>query len=96
MDLFNIKKINNIDFNDLVNDDELNGNSTSGLQNKAIYDLIKRLYLLLKNNGYNDEYFDNLLFNDYRINYLTNNKITLNDIELTKMNYLIILVMLKN
>ena len=40
MNLFNIKKINNIDFDDLLNnvevDEELNKNSVNGLQNKAI------------------------------------------------------------
>ena len=49
------------------------------------YDLIKRLYLLMKNNGYNDEYFDDLLFNKvYNLNYLANNKIIVNDVEVNE------------
>ena len=91
MNLFNINKINNINFNDLVNDEMdkiLNENSTNGLQNKVIYNLIKRLYLLLKINGYNDEYFDDLVINNhiYRINYLANNKVIVNNIEIAAAN----------
>jgi len=89
MNLYNINKINNIDFKDLLDtieiDEELDKNSTNGLQNKVVYDLIKRLYTLLKHNGYDDEYFDDLIFNNiYMINYLTNNKITLNNIEINE------------
>ena len=62
-------------------------NSENGLQNKVIHDLIKRLYSLLKINGYDDEYLDDLFYNNvYRINYLTNNKITLDNVEIAVAN----------
>ena len=89
MDIFNVLRINNVPFEDLVNkdvdtyvDETLDKNSKHMLKNKSIYDLTYRIYQLIRKTGYIDEYLDNVFYGNYIITYLSNGKIRLNDNEI--------------
>ena len=91
MDIFNVLRINNVPFENLVNkdididvDETLDKNSENGLQNKAVYDLLYRLYQLVEKTGYIDEYLDDIFYGSYTITYLSNGKIRLNDSEINQ------------
>ena len=91
MNIFNVLKINNVPFENLVNkdvdidiDETLDKNSENGLQNKAIYNLLYRLYQLIEKTGYIDEYLDDIFYGSYIITYLLNGKIKLNDNEINQ------------
>ena len=83
MNLHNIQSINKVEISDMINkemDQYLNKASSNGLQNKEIYNLLKKMYDLLNNAGYNDKYLDDLFYNyNCRIIYLANNMVKVND-----------------
>jgi hypothetical protein len=91
MNIFNVLKINNVPFENLVNkdvdvqmDETLDEYSENGLENKEIYNLIKRLYLLIEKTGYIDEHLDDIFYNTHVITYISNEKIKLNNIEINQ------------
>jgi len=83
MNLNNILSINNKPFDELVNknaDKNIDKSSDNALQNKELYNLIKRLYDCVKNNLNYDEYLSNIFYTNYRkVIYKDNDNIELYD-----------------